>query len=61
MTGGKHECVICRKELKGKLLWIGININTGKYTFNEDLATQGYYTIGSDCRRKLIKTKKLLI
>ena len=48
-------CVICGRALKGKLSWIGINMETGKYTYDENLATQGWFLIGKDCEKKLDK------
>lgn len=54
-------CVICGKEIKSKKpSWIGINMETGKYTYDENLATQGWFHIGKDCEKKLDKDKILV-
>ena len=49
----KIECVECGKELKGKYKEIGINQETGDYTFDDKKATQGFFPIGLYCFKQI--------
>ncbi len=57
---GNEECVVCHKRLKGKFSWIGFNTDTASYTYDEKLATQGWFPIGKDCEKTLIKRGDIL-
>lgn len=50
-----NECVKCGRELKGKHTQIGIIAETGKYTLDDEKATQGFFPIGIHCFKKVKK------
>ena len=55
------QCFVCDQKLSaGSGGWVGINIETTKYTLDDELATQGWFRIGSDCLRTLKNSGKLL-
>lgn len=56
---GDEHCVICGCSLTGKFNWIGLDSKTGKYTYKEELASQGFFPIGLTCEKNIDKSKLL--
>ncbi len=53
MTNDEY-CVICQRKLNPETMeQVGLNCSTGQYTLKEDLATQGWFSIGKDCLKKV--------